>query len=153
LSTFLKPFDIGKDCSLDSSPIHPFRFPKLWLTAGWLFITIIVFLSLWPKPPEVPTFEHSDKLAHLIAYSILTLWFANIYRQRSRHLLLAAAFVGLGICLELLQGLTDYRTFSYSDILANGSGVLLGIILAKTHLSSMLVQFDTWLLHLRTGRM
>ena len=133
--------------------MHPFRFPKLWLAAGWLLIIVIILLSLWPKPPEVPTFEHSDKLAHLIAYSILTLWFTNIYRQRSRHLLLGAAFVGLGICLEVLQGLTDYRMFSYSDILANGSGVLLGIILARTHLSSMLMQLDTWLLQLRTRRM
>jgi VanZ family protein len=133
--------------------MHPFRFPKLWLTAGCLLITAVIFLSLWPKPPEPPSFKHSDKLAHLIAYSILTLWFANMYRQKSRHLLLGATFIALGMCLELLQGLTEYRTFSFGDIVANSFGVLLGLILAGTNLSSALMHLDTWLVHLQAGRM
>ena len=133
--------------------MHPFRFPKLWLTVGWLLITVVIFLSLWPKPPEPLSFKHSDKLAHLIAYSILTLWFANMYRQRSRHLLLGVTFIALGMFLELLQGLTEYRTFSYGDIVANSSGVLLGLILASTNLSSTLMHLDTWLVHLQAGRM
>jgi VanZ family protein len=133
--------------------MHPFRFPKLWFTVGWLLILAVIFLSLWPKLPESPTFKHSDKLAHLTAYSILTLWFANMYRQRSRHLLLGATLIALGMCLELLQGLTEYRTFSYGDILANSSGVLLGLLLAGTNLSSTLMHLDTWLVHLQVRRM
>jgi len=66
--------------------MHPLKFSKIWLTLGWLLIAVVIFLSLWPKPPRPLEFEQSDKLAHCIAYMVLVLWFANIYPQRPHHL-------------------------------------------------------------------
>ncbi|MEE9122285.1 MAG: VanZ family protein [Syntrophobacteria bacterium] len=100
-------------------------------------------MSLWPKLPKPLEFEQSDKLAHFIAYMVLMLWFANIYPQRPHHLRLSTAFLAMGICLELLQTFSKYRTFSYGDIIANGFGVFLGFFLAKTHLATFLTNLDT----------
>ena len=38
----------------------------------------------------------------------------------------AGAFVAMGIGLEFLQGLTDYRTFEIADMLADAFGVSIG---------------------------
>ena len=124
-----------------------FRFGKLWLVLGWMLAPLIVVLSLWPKPPELIGFEQSDKLTHIIAYSILMLWFANIYPQSSSRLRLSIGFLAMGVCLEFLQGMTEYRQFSYVDMLANGIGILLALYLARTRLATCLLHLDTWLEH------
>jgi glycopeptide antibiotics resistance protein len=102
---------------------------------------------LWPKPPQPLEFEQSDKLAHCIAYMVLLLWFANIYPQKPHHLRLSATFFVMGVGLELLQTFSEYRTFSYGDIIANGFGVFLGFFLAKTHLAAFLTTLDARLSH------
>jgi glycopeptide antibiotics resistance protein len=60
------------------------------------------------------------------------IWFGQVFRTTSRRLVLAAAFCALGIALEYLQGLTDYRGFEYSDMLINAMGVAIGLALAYT---------------------
>ncbi len=125
--------------------MHKFRYAKVWLTLGWLLVAVIVFLSLMPKPPQPLEFEQSDKLYHVIVYMTLMLWFANIYPQRSSQLQLSLGFFVMGVCLELLQGMTEYRTFSYTDMLANGIGILIALYFAKTRLATYLLRLDTWL--------
>ncbi len=125
--------------------MHKFRYAKLWLTLGWLLVAAVIFLSLWPKPLQPLEFEQSDKLSHIIAYMILTLWFANIYPQRSSQVQMSIGFFVMGVCLELLQGMTQYRRFSYADMLANTIGIFLALYLAKTRLATYLLRLDTWL--------
>jgi len=132
-------------CRERSERVHKFRYAKLWLTLGWLFVAVIVFLSLYPKPPQPLEFEQSDKLSHIIAYMTLMLWFANIYPRRSLQFQFSIGFFVMGVCLELLQGMTEYRTFAYADMLANGLGILLALYLAKTRFSTYLLRFDNWL--------
>ena len=126
----------------------PLKFGKLWLGLGWMLVALIVILSLWPKPPELIGFEESDKLAHIIAYSILMLWFANIYPQSSSRLRLSIGFFAMGVCLEFLQGMSEYRQFSYADMLADGIGILVALYFAKTRLATCLLHLDTWLARL-----
>jgi VanZ family protein len=125
--------------------VHKFKYAKLWLTLGWLLVALIVFLSLYPKPPQPLEFEQSDKLSHIIAYMTLMLWFANIYPRRSLQFQFSIGFFVMGVCLELLQGMTAYRTFAYGDMLANGIGILLALYLARTRFSTYLLRLDTWL--------
>ena len=125
--------------------MHKFKYAKLWLTLGWLLVALIVFLSLWPKPPKPMELKGIDKISHITAYMTLTLWFANIYPQRSTRLQMSIGFFVMGVCLEFLQGMTQYRTFSYFDMLANGIGILLALYLAKTRLATYLLRLDTWL--------
>jgi len=123
--------------------LNDFKFLKLWLAVGWVMILLVVFFSLWPKPPRLTPFEHGDKLGHLVAYLSLMLWFSNIYRGRNRRVSMSAAFFAMGAVLEFLQGLTGHRTFQYTDMLANGLGIGLGWSLAKTWFGSFLVKLDS----------
>ncbi|NCO67346.1 MAG: VanZ family protein [Nitrospirae bacterium CG_4_10_14_0_8_um_filter_41_23] len=122
-------------------------FDKLWLSLGWLLIALTVFLSLMPTPPQVMDFYQSDKLEHLFTYTILMLWFAQIYERHS-YLCLGLSFIAMGVSLELLQGLSGFRTFEYSDILANTTGVLFGWLLAKTSMANCLIWIKTRVTHL-----
>jgi glycopeptide antibiotics resistance protein len=73
------------------------------------------------------------------------LWFANIYPQRSSRFQISIGFFVMGVSLEFLQGMTAYRTFSYSDMLANGMGILIALYLAKTRFATYLLRLDTYL--------
>jgi VanZ family protein len=132
-------------CRERSEQMHRFKYAKLWLTLGWLLVAVIIFLSLWPKPPQPLEFEQSDKLTHIIAYLTVMLWFANIYPQRSSQFQISIGFFVMGVYLEFLQGMTAYRTFSYSDMLANGLGIILALYLAKTRFATYLLRLDSWL--------
>jgi VanZ family protein len=97
---------------------------RAWLTFGYALIALVIYLSLTPRPPE-SGFEHADKLHHLLAYGVLMGWFAQLFAGASRRAW-AVAFVALGLGLEVAQGMTGYRMFSWLDFAADSLGVLIG---------------------------
>ena len=105
------------------------------------FVLLVVYLSLTPDPVLVDV-PGGSKIGHVLAYLWLMTWFAQIYRATGRRLLLAGAFCALGIVLEYLQGMTDYRHFAYTDMLINSAGVALGLALARTPLQDALRSFE-----------
>ncbi len=129
---------------LRSGPqMHLLRFAKFWLTLGYALIALVVTLSLWPDPTLPDAYELSDKLGHVLGYMVLMLWFGNIYHQSSHRLLIGISLFAMGVCLEFLQGTSRYRTFAYADMFANGLGIALGLLLAKTALTTCLSYVDT----------
>jgi VanZ family protein len=107
---------------------------KRWLACGMGWVALVVYLSLTPDPVRAPTVQDFE-LGHVIAYLWLMFWFAQLWKSTSRRLGIAVAFCLLGVALEYLQGMTGCRTFSYSDMLHNALGVLLGLGLSYTPLS------------------
>ncbi len=91
---------------------------------GALWVAAILWLSLTPVPPQPLTFDFSDKIEHMLAYLFLMGWFAVVYRGRRRRAI-AVILVGMGVIVEVLQGLSGYRYFEWADMAANTSGVLL----------------------------
>ena len=128
--------------------MYMLRFAKLWLTLGWKLIAIVALLSMWPERFHVIVSDSGigGKLEHLIAYLVLMLWFANIYPQRSHRLWLSAGLIVIGVCLEFLQSMIPGRRFLYTDMMYSVVGVLIGLILAKTFLSTCLLHLDAWLI-------
>lgn len=109
---------------------------KVWLFTGWLLIALVVYVSLIPALPPIDI-TAGDKVAHVLAYATLTLWFLQLY-PADRPTMLVIDFIVMGIALEFLQGLTASRSFEYADIAANTGGVVLGWLLIKTRLSNTL---------------
>jgi VanZ family protein len=123
------------------SQVVPLRFKRLWIIVGIGFVLLVIYLSLIPDPPELGAPE-ALKLGHVLAYCWLMIWFAQIQRPTRDRLLLAATFCVLGVALEYLQGMTDYRGFEFSDMLINSAGVALGLALARTPLQNGLRSFE-----------
>ena len=118
------------------------RFIRLWLTIGFLLVGAVIFLTLTPSPPDMGDFPESDKIGHFVAYSVIMLWFGFIYLRGKRYVSVGLAFIVMGIVLELIQGVLDYRSFSYMDITANACGVMIGWLLARTPLAEALVYVE-----------
>ena len=122
----------------------PLKLQRLWIVFGIGFVLVVIYLSLTPDPPDLGMPE-GLKIGHVLAYGWLMIWFAQIYRALSHRLLFAGAFCALGIVLEYLQGITDYRGFEYSDMLINSAGAALGLALAQTPLQDGLRTFEAML--------
>lgn len=117
----------------------------LWIALGWVWVTIIFYLSLMPHPPEPVHFWNADKLEHALAYCLLMLWFCQVYRQRKARMLLAALLVVMGIVIEYLQGETGYRFFDYADMVSNTTGVVLGWAWARTGLGRIFANLEYYI--------
>jgi hypothetical protein len=118
------------------------RLLPAWRTVGGLLIALVIYLSLTPYPIEVPI-EGSDKYDHSLAYAALMFWFAQIHPSRGARIGLAIAFVLMGIALEFLQSLTDYRTFDSLDMLADAIGVGIGWLAAPPRSPNLLRYIET----------
>jgi VanZ family protein len=129
------------------SAVH-LKLERFWLIVGLGFIAIVVFLSLTTDPPDTGL-PQGMKIGHVLAYCWLMSWFAQIYRTASTRYRLALTFCALGIALEYVQGLTDYRGFEYSDMLINAVGVGLGLLLSYTPFQNGLARVEMLLLRRR----
>ncbi len=120
---------------------------KLWLTLGWFWLLIIVTLSLIsiPKIAEL-SILYIDKIEHTISYFVLMFLFSQCYKAKVIRLAYALLFIFLGVSLEFLQGYTVTRQFEYADMLANTSGVILGLILSDSFFNKIIRYLDSMLL-------
>lgn len=118
------------------------RFRSLWLFIGWILVTLVIYGSLTTKPVQLDI-SYFDKYSHLLSYFVLMGWFIQLNTKFIQHLFWALLFVALGIVLEYLQALGGVRYFEWADMLANSTGVLLALVLAKTRFASSL----HWLEH------
>ena len=112
------------------------RHRRLWLLLGWGMVFSVFVLSLIPV--DIDLGEGRDKIAHFVAYGSLSFWFAMLFEGRVRQIGIALAFAAMGVGIEFLQGLTDYRTFEVGDMVANATGAALGWGVAQTPLANAL---------------
>ncbi len=108
---------------------QPLRLYVLWALIGWALVGGVVFLSLTSSPIQTPEIENGDKVGHFIAYFVLMIWFAQLYR-RGLHWVFMIMFTLLGVALEVIQGQVGYRMFQYGDMLANSLGAIAAWMLA-----------------------
>ncbi|NIP99328.1 MAG: VanZ family protein [Nitrospinaceae bacterium] len=118
------------------------RYESLWKALGYLYLGVLVIMSLVPAPPPVIEFRWMDKVLHVLAYALLMLWFAQLY-PRSRYGILVVAFIVLGILLEYLQSLTGYRKGDWADVAANSFGTLLSWGMALLGMNTLIHRMET----------
>ena len=114
----------------------PQRHRRICLLLGWGMVVSVAVLSLIPV--DVDLGGSRDKLAHFAAYASLAFWFAMLFGGRYRQLGIAIAFAAMGVAMEFLQGLTDYRSLEVADMVANATGAAVGWGLAQTPLRNAL---------------
>jgi VanZ family protein len=119
------------------------RHPRSWLVIGWMLIAFAVLVNLVPGN-ELPNTGMNDKFEHTIAYGLLTLWFAGIY-PRSRYVVIAVALFIMGVGIEFAQGVMHLgRQADVRDVVANTSGIAIGLTLALIGLGGWAEWIDGW---------
>jgi VanZ family protein len=115
----------------------------LWLGIGYALVVLVVFLSLTSSPVELElVFPYQDKLFHVIAYFTLMAWFSQIYHDKFQRNMIAVVFVFMGVTLEYLQSFDANRYSEFADIVANITGVALGLALALTGAKNILLRVE-----------
>ena len=101
----------------------------LWLLA----ILIVVVGSLLPgNSLPMRALSHlpvSDKFEHGAAYAVLA-WLPAIHERRKAVVAAALGAIALGIGLEYLQLWSGWRDFEIGDMIADGVGVVCGLVAA-----------------------
>lgn len=98
----------------------------VWLVSTLAIAVLIAVLTLTPTPHMPRGDYHWDKLAHMVAFLVLVLPTAALWPR-------VAAWIGVlavvyGGAIEVIQPFTG-RSAEFADLLADGIGVALGIIL------------------------
>lgn len=100
-----------------------------------IYVGCIMALSLLPPQdfPKIPLFNGADKVIHILMYlifSILSSWALKMELHRSRIWFIVSATIGWGILMEVFQLEMHFgRSFSWFDVLANTTGVAIGMII------------------------
>ncbi len=101
-------------------------------------------LSLSPQG-SVPSYPGMDKWEHAAAYVSLTLWFAALFERRG-YWLLALLLLLLGVSVEFAQAFMALgRQSDWRDVVANGTGIGAGLLLAVFSRESWLAWVEKWL--------
>ena len=117
----------------------PLKLVKVWYFIGAVLLFGVALVSLMPAPD----IGVSDKLSHLVTYFFLSGWFSLLAVNRVSLGWTVIGLVGYGMLIELLQGMTAYRYPEWGDVLANGVGVLAGILFYFSPLPRLLKFIDT----------
>jgi VanZ family protein len=99
--------------------------------AFWICFIAINALALSPAPylPPLEIFNWWDKAQHAIAFATLAVLAVLAYPEASKRRI-AFLLIVQGVLIEMLQYFGGYRYGDWQDALADGVGVLLGLILA-----------------------
>lgn len=99
---------------------------------GFWFLLLIAllcagtWLALVPAPPRQATLGW-DKLNHAAAFAVLT--GVGILRFGQARIRLGLALLAYGALIEILQSFTRTRTAEWLDLLADGLGIAVGLLL------------------------
>jgi VanZ family protein len=108
----------------------PLAYPRMWISAGVLLVVIVMSGSLVPGDYVHGAMDWNDKVTHALTYTGLTLWFTGIF-PRSRYAWVVLAIFAFGALIEILQAVMPFgRHGDFADLIANSSGILLGLMLA-----------------------
>jgi VanZ family protein len=98
----------------------------------WACFLALNALALSPAPylPPLEIFNWWDKAQHAIGFGTLTVLAVLAYPDVSK-LRIGLMLVALGVLIEVLQYFSGYRFGDWQDAVADGVGVLLGLVLAR----------------------
>lgn len=121
------------------------NFRRLWLAIGVLLVSLSLWMLLKPMDDGLASwlnFSNSDKVLHVVGFLGLTGWFASMFERRQWRALAVCA-LAYGILAEIAQGAMNYgRQADATDVLADGVGIVLGLLAAQLFGAALLTAID-----------
>ena len=103
-------------------PITDSALTERWLRlVFWCLVTAVVALALIPDNSSHPPFALADKIAHAIAFFVITS--VGLRAYPSQYIWIIPALISLGGAIEIAQGFTSTRSEEWEDFLADILGI------------------------------
>src|SRR5688572_27168392 len=99
------------------------RLPACSRWVFWLLLVVVLVAALAPARITMAA-TGWDKVSHVLLFAGLAMCGRWSYPRRNAMLLLG--LLAYGVLIELLQGLTSYRSAELLDVVADGVGLLMG---------------------------
>lgn len=90
-------------------------------------LTIITYYSL--RPPSSGDLPTNDKIGHGLAYLVLCYVVLLLFKEKKQIFYGVLFCLAYGVFMEFLQGFVPGRSQSFADIIANSTGVVIGLLL------------------------
>ncbi|MDZ7643390.1 MAG: VanZ family protein [Woeseiaceae bacterium] len=128
----------------------PLRWARRWRVAGAFMLVCVLAGALMPALWLFPDLRLRhvaayDKWLHAGAFLVLTVWFCGQY-AKAAYLRLGAGLLLFGAVIELCQYVTIYRTADWHDLLADGIGIVTGLVVAVAGAGGWSMRAEHWLL-------
>ena len=112
------------------------RYANRWRLASLIILFFVLLLALMPavwfwddRVAGLNWFEGVDKWLHGITFTVLSVWFAGMYRRES-YWKIAVALLVFGIVIEVCQRMVSYRSAELFDVGADAAGIMLGLMIS-----------------------
>ena len=112
------------------------RYANRWRLASLIILFFVLLLALMPavwfwddRVAGLNWFEGVDKWLHGITFTVLSVWFAGMYRRES-YWKIAVALLVFGIVIEVCQRMVSYRSAELFDVGADAAGIILGLMIS-----------------------
>jgi VanZ family protein len=114
------------------------RYRPHWRVLLLVMLLVTCWFAFSPQPPGLK-FKEADKVQHLLAFGVLSLVTGLTMAPGRRQTIWAVVWMLLfAIFIELVQSQLPTRTADVVDVLADGLGIALGVVLLlglrRTHL-------------------
>jgi VanZ family protein len=111
----------------------PLRHARRWRLASIILLTLVLLAALipaawfWPDSGDLVTWlVHADKWAHGLTFALLAIWFSGQYRRRS-YWRIATGLIAFGMLIEAFQAVLSYRSAEWLDMVADVTGIVIGL--------------------------
>ncbi len=129
----------------------PLRWSARWRFASATLLLLVLLAGiapvvwLWPdRGGAVRWFASIDKWAHLLTFAFLAVWFCGQY-TRGAYWRIAAGLLVYGVIIEVVQRQVGYRTADFEDVIANASGIGIGLIIGLLGAGGWSQSVERWI--------
>ena len=127
------------------------RWHRAWVALGGAIMLWVLWMALSPDPGIALDFPYGDKLLHATTFTCLMGWWGNVYRARRARGWAALGCLAFGVFIEFAQWLDPPRDADALDVLADGAGIVIALLLLRTSLASVLAGVEARSVHRRGG--
>lgn len=127
------------------------RWHRVWVALGGAIMLSVLWMALTPNPGITLEIPYGDKLLHAATFTCLMGWWGNVYRARRPRGWAALGCLAYGVSIELAQWLDPPRDADVLDVLADGAGIAVALLLLRTPLASVLASVEARSVRRRGG--